>query len=556
MSVPRPSLAEEGANGSVDSMPSRSSFSRLSVFPSRQGSRTSSGSSSDVSPQHRSVVTAASQFNQNSESATRFALVDLVCTVLRLDFYDLDDCHSQKFCEGTLDMILDKVELPRRTKASVRHHLKVEWCSCASLTCGYIQGEGSIDDIVSLITTIKDDPYVAERGSMHLLAVLVLISVEKGCFDSRFRVMLRHICALLSVSWDQFEELEDSLTYHLLDDQYVESDESRKNREKAEKMKKVKRFAMIGAATGVGGVLIGLTGGLAAPLVAAGAGVVIGTGAAAGIATTAGAAVLGSVFGVAGAGLAGYKMNKRVGEIEEFAVEPLTEGHSLHCVLCVSGWIEEPSPTAFQEQWRHLWMSKEQYTLRYESKYLAELGKAIDYLMSFAVSYAIQHTLMETALAGLLTAVAWPVALISASSVLDNPWNVCVSRAAEVGEQLAEVLLNRAHGKRPITLIGFSLGARVIYHCLLTMSRRSECRGIVQDVVLLGAPVSASPKQWKQLCSVVGGRVINGYCETDWLLRFLYRTMSVQFNIAGTGPVECKGEKRIVNFNLSNIVTR
>ncbi|VDK31751.1 unnamed protein product, partial [Anisakis simplex] len=48
-----------------------------------------------------------------------------------------------------------------------------------------------------------------------------------------------------------------------------------------------------------------LTGGLAAPLVAAGAGVVIGTGAAAGIATTAGAAVLGSIFGVAGAGLAG-----------------------------------------------------------------------------------------------------------------------------------------------------------------------------------------------------------------------------------------------------------
>lgn len=45
-------------------------------------------------------------------------------------------------------------------------------------------------------------------------------------------------------------------------------------------------------------------------------------------------------------------------------------------------------------------MSREQFTLRYESKYLIELGKAIEYLMSFAVSVAIQQTLMETALAG------------------------------------------------------------------------------------------------------------------------------------------------------------
>lgn len=42
---------------------------------------------------------------------------------------------------------------------------------------------------------------------------------------------------------------------------------------------------------------------------AAGAGVIIGTGAAAGIATTAGAATLGSLFGVAGAGLAGNRLN-------------------------------------------------------------------------------------------------------------------------------------------------------------------------------------------------------------------------------------------------------
>ncbi|KAI6234131.1 hypothetical protein M3Y99_00847700 [Aphelenchoides fujianensis] len=225
-------------------------------------------------------------------------------------------------------------------------------------------------------------------------------------------------------------------------------------------------------------------------------------------------------------------MNKRVGAIEEFVVEDLKEGDSLHCVLCVSGWIDEADgENAFKTQWRHLEMAKEQYTLRYESKYLAELGKAVEYLMSFAVSYAIQHTLMETALAGLMTAIAWPLVLISSASVIDNPWNVCTSRAVEVGEQLAEVLLTRAHGRK-----------------------RENYQGVIQDVILLGAPVSASSAQWQQISKVVGGRIINGYCESDWLLRFLYRTMSVQFAIAGTAPVQNKGERKIVNYNLSHIV--
>lgn len=123
---------------------------------------------------------------------------------------------------------------------------------------------------------------------------------------------------------------------------------------------------MIGAAGGVGGVLIGLTGGLAAPLVAASAGMLIGGGAVAGLATTAGAAVLGTTMGVAGAGFTGYKMKKRVGAIEEFSVETLSEGVSLSCSLVVSGWIEsDTSPDqAFVHQWRHLRHTKEQYTLR------------------------------------------------------------------------------------------------------------------------------------------------------------------------------------------------
>ena len=52
-------------------------------------------------------------------------------------------------------------------------------------------------------------------------------------------------------------------------------------------------------------ILTGVTGGLAAPLIASGLGVIIGTAGGAALATTAGVAVIGSLFGAAGAGLAG-----------------------------------------------------------------------------------------------------------------------------------------------------------------------------------------------------------------------------------------------------------
>ena len=56
----------------------------------------------------------------------------------------------------------------------------------------------------------------------------------------------------------------------------------------------------------------------------------------------------------------------------------------------------------------------------------------------------------------------------------------------------------------------------------LILSRRELLfKSIIEKLkaILLGAPVTANGGEWKQVCSVVGGRVINGYCETDWLLR-------------------------------------
>ncbi|MEE6482190.1 hypothetical protein FKM82_013175 [Ascaphus truei] len=77
--------------------------------------------------------------------------------------------------------------------------------------------------------------------------------------------------------------------------------------------------------------------------------------------------------------------------------------------------------------------------------------------------------------------------------------------------------------------------------------------GIIEDVVLLGAPVEGDAKKWEPLTRVVAGRIINGYSRGDWLLSFVYRSSSVKLNVAGLQPVNLD-DRRMVNVDLSSVV--
>jgi protein required for attachment to host cells len=190
-------------------------------------------------------------------------------------------------------------------------------------------------------------------------------------------------------------------------------------------------------------------------------------------------------------------------------------------------------------------------------------------------------------------------------------------------DDIKQAILNRSNGTRPITLVGYSFGARVIYSCLRELalhtgelstddfdleednfhrnmekpaendgsntaattepmnegkketdldnnqesgsakqeqqassskpasskkpvssfftsaSKKStgaptensevpkltklELKSVIQDVVLLGAPVSSKSRAWKAIRSIVAGRVINGYSESDLVLGLIYR---------------------------------
>ena len=63
------------------------------------------------------------------------------------------------------------------------------------------------------------------------------------------------------------------------------------------------------------------------------------------VGSVAGTALVGSIFGAAGAGITGYRMKKRVGGIEEFELIRLDRGQGsrLHVTIAIPGWLPPPS---------------------------------------------------------------------------------------------------------------------------------------------------------------------------------------------------------------------
>merc|ERR1712072_1342618 len=120
------------------------------------------------------------------------------------------------------------------------------------------------------------------------------------------------------------------------------------------------------------------------------------------------------------------------------------------------------------------------------------------------------------------------------------------------GEVLADALINKAQGERPVTLVGYSLGAKVIFTCLQRLAER-KAFGLVESAILIGAPTPSTAADWRMVRSVVSGRVVNVFSVKDYILAFLYRSSSIQLGVAGLQPVE--NVKGVENVDVSDMVT-
>ena len=400
--------------------------------------------------------------------------------------------------------------------------------------------------------------------------LLLLLSLEH--YNAPSRVLLLHLVSSLKLPLKTFEQDEATVAKGLLEAvKELTADEETKK--KAEANKENRKWK-VGLATAAGAAVIGISGGMAAPLVSAGVGTIMGslglgaTAAAGYLGSVAGSTVLvGALFGAYGGRMTGQMMDHYAREVEDFEFLPVhsrnktsenaEEGpqqasehnHKLRVTICISGWLTEKDEVV--SPWKVIGRGAEVFALKWELEALLNLGNAMNGLVqSAAWGYAQKQFIQQTIFADLVAAM-WPIGLVKAAGLIDNPFSVAKGRSEKAGEVLADALINRAQGERPITLIGYSLGARVIYTCLMSLAKR-KAFGLIESAVLIGAPTPSDTSDWRTMRAVVTARLVNVYSENDYVLGFMYRTSSVQYGVAGLQKIE--GLSGVENVNVSEDV--
>ncbi|KAK8681548.1 hypothetical protein V6N13_053950 [Hibiscus sabdariffa] len=357
-------------------------------------------------------------------------------------------------------------------------------------------------------------------------------------YDARHRVTLRLLATWLNVKWIKMEAMEIIVACSLmvqLNKVHAEEVGKRRNHN-------LKLAGMIGAVALTGGSLIALTGGLVAPVVGHGLGALaptlgglvpaVGVGGIA-VAATATGSIAASVavaasFGAAGVGLVASAMPKGTEGVDEFIFIQTGKNHNqgrLAVGILISGIVFEEED--FLRPWENYNDNLERYVLKWEPKNLIALNTQIrEWLTSKVASNEMQRGSMLTVLSTLQAAETPPEAFVTASDLIDNAWATAVDRSDKAGKLLAELFLNGLQGNRPVTLVGFSLGARLILKCLQRLAE-TKGAGLVERVVLLGAPVSIKDEKWEDARKMVAGRFVNVFDSNDWTLGIIFRARQV-----------------------------
>ncbi|KAE8396544.1 hypothetical protein BDV23DRAFT_142987 [Aspergillus alliaceus] len=391
-----------------------------------------------------------------------------------------------------------------------------------------------------------------------VLCDLFLVLIADSAYDARSRSLLEKIGESMEVPWLQIARFEKRVVdaLEMQEEADKETWDESDHMEKRRKMALKRKYMVMGLATVGGGLVIGLSAGLLAP--------VIGAGLAAGL-TTVGisgtSAFLGGVGGTAliasGGTLTGTTIglrasNRRTGAVQTFEYRPLHNNKRVNLIVTVSGWmtgkvddVRLPFSTIDP-------IMGDLYSVLWEPEMLRSMGDTINILATEALTQGLQQILGSTVLTALMASLQLPLILTKLSYLIDNPWIVSLARANAAGLILADSLMERNLGKRPVTLLGFSLGSRLIFSCLRELADRGA-HGLVQNVYMFGSPIVANKDEYLKARSVVSGRFVNGYSSNDWILGYLFRATSGGImRVAGLAQVE--GIPGLENFNVTKLV--
>ncbi|GAA5915713.1 hypothetical protein JCM6882_004122 [Rhodosporidiobolus microsporus] len=318
-------------------------------------------------------------------------------------------------------------------------------------------------------------------------------------------------------------------------------------RDKAARKGSMLKYAATGAGFVLGGVAIGLTGGLAAPALAP---VLAGTFGIAAFSGAGGAVLIGTLLGLGGGGLAGYRVHRRMKGLEEVSFEPVKEedAHelpqipSLTATIVASGFLLDLKDSV--DPWRPIVRTSkvDAFALKADPLSFMEAGKSLDsFVKNKLISMGGVEIIKRTALAAVYAGVALPLTIWNgAATALDSDFTRCRDKAKKAGILLAEILEKEVQGKRPTNLIGYGMGATLLFSCLQELHRR-ELGHLVYSAVLISLPDSPSPVAWASARSVVAHELVNVYNKDDYVLAIAARLYTLSTRVAGLGPVRVEG---------------
>ncbi|WFD29672.1 hypothetical protein MSPP1_000682 [Malassezia sp. CBS 17886] len=374
-----------------------------------------------------------------------------------------------------------------------------------------------------------------------VLCDLFLVLTADSVYDARSRVLLERVAEALGLGWMDVTKFEKRITDALELEEEIETLEDKSVPAAREQAAKKKRMVMMGLATVGGGLVIGLSAGMLAPVIGAGIGAALGAmgigGTSAFLGGVGGATVITTTGTIAGSTLGGRGMSRRMRSVKTFEFRPLHYHKRVNCIVTVPGFLKglEDDPTLPYSVIDSV--MGDVFSVMWEPEMMRDMGNAMSILWNETLVQGVQQVLAATVAGAMFSALAWPLWLTKLGYLIDNPWSNALERSRAAGLILADVLVRRQLGVRPITLVGFSLGARMIFFALKELARK-KAYGVVQNVYLLGAPVSVSESDWRDVRSVVAGRFVNAFSSTDWILAYLHRAASGGLHsIAGLHPI-------------------
>jgi hypothetical protein len=244
---------------------------------------------------------------------------------------------------------------------------------------------------------------ISKEDRIYIISCMVLLLLSSGRYSAHSRALLCFLTSsfALPMSVLTIEETEISHTLLLASKTMTAEAETQKRAQENQSLRRWK----VGLASVAGAALIGVTGGIAAPVVAGAIGGLMGGIGLGGVASLLGifamnGALVGTLFGAFGGKMTGEMVDAYAKEVEDFNFIPVAsewgeytshppasdKARRLRVTIGINGWLNEKEDIV--RPWRVLGQDSEVFALRYEMEALLSLGHSLkDMVSSYAWSY-------------------------------------------------------------------------------------------------------------------------------------------------------------------------